>query len=287
MLRRLARRVHTTFTGPSSRDLAAAMLEIARLKDEVSRLQERVADWGATAEPFHGRPGTLDRAIHRAVVIDNEYRLPPRFEATDLVIDVGGHVGSFATACLLRGAGRVVAFEPVPSNHAILALNLARFGGRAVAHLGAVWRSDAPPTRLYHVTSADPSNTGGGNMFGAATPAGLSAPAVPLDDAVAAALAASGCDRVRMLKLDCEGSEYPVLLTATCLGQIDEVCGEYHQVLDPIPAAKVGSHVAYGRDTLVGHLTSLGFAVATAIDPVHSCNGLFWATRPQLNRPPP
>ena len=76
------------------------MLQIARLEGEVRGLAQRVAELGATAEPFHTRPGTLDRLIARSVLLDNEYRLPDRFEAGDLVIDVGAHVGSFATACL-------------------------------------------------------------------------------------------------------------------------------------------------------------------------------------------
>lgn len=285
MIRRLARRVRSTFTGPSSHDLAAAMLQIARLEGEVRGLAQRVAELGATAEPFHTRPGTLDRLIARSVLLDNEYRLPDRFEAGDLVIDVGAHVGSFATACLLRGAGRVIAFEPVPSNHALLSVNLARFGNRAEARPAAVWRSDAPPTLLRVVASPDAANTGGGNVFGGATPAGLSAPALPLDAVIAGALASSGAGRVRMVKVDCEGSEYPVLLTATRLDRVDEICGEYHEVLDPVPAARVGSHVAYGRDTLVGHLSALGFRVTTVTDPVHGGNGLFWARREPPGRP--
>jgi hypothetical protein len=39
----------------------------------------------------------------------------------------------------------------------------------------------------------------------------------------------NGNKRVRMLKLDCEGSEFPILLTSQSLHLIDEIRGEYHE----------------------------------------------------------
>lgn len=278
MIRRIARRLNATFHGPSPRELAAAIAALAPLADEVRRLRGEVARLRAVAEPFHVRPGTLDANIFAEVFLGNEYELPARFAAGDVVIDIGAHVGSFAAACLVRGAGRVVAFEPVPANHALCRVNLARFGGRGEARLAAVWRSDVPPTRLHYATSADPANTGGGNVLGGGGP---DAPvdAVPLDAVVAELLAASGQARVRLLKLDCEGSEYPILLSATCLDRVAEVCGEYHEVGVPTPDARVGGHAVHGPAVLVEHLTAAGFAVTTRVHPRNPSIGLFWARR--------
>lgn len=306
MLHRLADRLRATFTGPSSHDLADALRQIEVLKVEVRELQDRVdsargfpetfrrlealtgqardlSDVAATCEPFHARPGTMDAEIYDIVFRRNEYRLPPQFSAGDVILDVGAHVGSFSTACLMRGAGRVVAFEPEPTNHALLAVNLARFGARADARCAAVWRSDAPPTTLHFNPSTDATNTGGGSMFAPAS-LGVSAATVSLDAVVAEVLAATGQRRVRLLKLDCEGSEYPVLLTATCLDRVEALCGEYHQVNDVIPAAQVGGRVAYTRNDLAAHLRAQGFRVETvAADPAQESDGhglgLFWATR--------
>ena len=36
--------------------------------------------------------------------------------------------------------------------------------------------------------------------------------------------------RVRLLKLDCEGAEWPILLTSQRLDLIDEICGEFHEI---------------------------------------------------------
>ena len=278
MFRRVARRRPPPPRGPSPRELQAAASAVAPFAEEFRRLRLEVNLLRALAEPFHVRPGTLDPNIFGDVFLGNEYELPARFAAGDVVIDVGAHVGSFSAACLVRGAGRVVAFEPVPANHALCRVNLARFGGRGEARLAAVWRSDVPPTRLHYTASADPANTGGGNVLSGG---GGDAPidAVPLDAVVAELLAASGQARVRLLKLDCEGSEYPILLSATCLGRVAEVCGEYHEVGVATPAARVGAYASHGPAVLVEHLSAAGFAVTTRVHPRDPNIGLFWARR--------
>ena len=273
MLGRIARRLNATFRGPTARDALHAGTLLA---EELRQLRAEVARLKAVAEPFHTRPGTIDPNIFREVVLENEYRLPERFAADDLIIDVGAHVGSFSTACLLRGAGRVVAFEPFPANHALLGVNLARFGPRGEARRAAVWRSDRPAGELRYQASADPTNTGGGTLFGTG---GCAMPTVALDAVVRELLAATGQDSVRLLKLDCEGSEYPILLTATCLDRVAEICGEYHEI-GPVPdEARVGGRASYDHHVLVDHLTKIGFRVETEVHPRNPALGLFWARR--------
>ena len=278
MLRRIARRLNATFRGPSPQDILAEVRALAPLAHRVAALEAEVARLRAVAEPFHTRPGTLDPNIYGEVLVGNEYRLPERFEATDLVIDIGAHIGSFAAACLLRGAGRVVSFEPVPANHALLSVNLARFGGRGEARRAAVWRSDVPATELRYELSGDPTNTGGGNVLGKSA-GGLAVPAVPLDAVVTELLAATGQSHIRLLKLDCEGSEYPVLLTATCLDRVAELCGEYHDIGAVDPPAQACGHTRYDRKVLTDYLGSVGFRVECEVHPRNAAIGLFWARR--------
>ena len=38
-----------------------------------------------------------------------------------------------------------------------------------------------------------------------------------------------GRTRVRMVKVDCEGSEYPILLTSKTLHLVDAIVGEFHE----------------------------------------------------------
>jgi FkbM family methyltransferase len=274
MMSRLFRRLKATFTGPSIHDLLVRLdelgTEVATLRAEVDRLK-------LVSEPFHTRPGVFDPTIYAEVFVENEYRLPERFGAEDLVIDVGAHIGSFATACLMRGVGRVVAFEPFPANHALASVNLARFGSRAEVRRTAVWRSDQPAGRREYDSSAA-ANTGGGHLFGPAAD-GLTVPTVPLDEVVGDVLAAAGRERLRLLKLDCEGSEYPVLLTATCLGVIDEVCGEYHEVGPVGPGLAVGGITNFTHQVLVDHLSRAGFRVTAEPNPRDARLGWFWARR--------
>lgn len=164
------------------------------------------------------RPGTIDRRIFRTVVIDNEYRLPQRFSADDVILDVGAHVGCFALACLRRGAGRVVCCEPDGDNFRLLEQNLAPFARRVSLRQVAVWRNDVPVSQLSMLDPPDARNTGAACVGGA----GRFAAAFAFDDLV------REIGRARLVKLDCEGAEWPILLTSSALDRIDSIRGEYH-----------------------------------------------------------
>jgi FkbM family methyltransferase len=231
--------------------LAAVQSELAGLRAEVARMRLEV-------EPVHLRPGTADQSIWDAVVANNEYHLPDRFDPRDVVIDVGCHVGSFAAACLRRGAGKVFAFEVAPDNYALATNNLSRFGARAEVLYAACWRSDVPPTTIYF-NPASEENTGAGNVL---TATGLPVPTVPLDKFLTELPDRCGAERVRLLKLDCEGSEYPILLTSRRLDLVDEICGEFHEPgWEPAEAARVPGVERFTRHVLREHLERNGFTV--------------------------
>ncbi|HEV7505248.1 MAG TPA: FkbM family methyltransferase [Thermoanaerobaculia bacterium] len=193
--------------------------------------------------PLHVRPGTGDRGICHLVVHRNEYRLPARLGESDLVVDIGAHVGSFAYAALLRGSRRVWAVEADAENVRMAHQNLAPFLTRGEATLlhGAVWRSDANDDVLrfsgYPGYEGLPRlqgivNTGGGSVIWAGE--GTVVPKLAFDDLMAR-VTGEGKERVRLVKLDCEGSEWPILLTSRTLGWIDEICGEFHEIGSPYP----------------------------------------------------
>jgi FkbM family methyltransferase len=179
--------------------------------------------------PFTFRPGTLDEQIYCAVVDWNEYELPDAFRPDDVVLDVGAHIGSFCLAALSRGANRVYAFEAEPANYEIARKHLRPFGERAVLTYGAVWRSDGrgPKSLGYHYPDPTQSaNSGGGNVVWSEGETQI--PTIPFDTVLYAATN-EGERRVRFLKIDCEGSEFPILLTSNRLGLIDEIAGEFHE----------------------------------------------------------
>lgn len=173
------------------------------------------------------RPGTFDRRAFRNVVVENEYRLPPRLPAGTVVVDVGANVGTFALAVLRRGAQHVECYEPDPENFAQLQANLRPFAKQVTLHRAAVWRDDS----LTQVSLHNP--VGGGNTGAVQVTAAGSGPMAPVVafDSIATRLSAGNAEL--WLKLDCEGAEWPILFTAARLDHFSHILGEYH--LGPLP----------------------------------------------------
>ncbi len=179
--------------------------------------------------------------IFNGVVRFNEYRLPDRFESTDVVIDVGAHIGSFAYAAVQRGARRISCFEPDATNCQAAADHLRPYIDREDVRLfqQAVWRSDPNDDELrfdgYHAFPASFTgmagllNTGNGSVIWGL---GKPVPKIAFDAAIDS-ITEDGKNRVRLLKLDCEGAEWPIILTSRRLHLIDEIVGEFHEIGGP------------------------------------------------------
>lgn len=198
----------------------------------ISKLIRRLTTAAHRPQHWLLRPDTLDERIFREVVVANEYRLPRRFRPEDVILDIGGHIGSFAYAAYLRGAGAVYCCEADPDNFAVLRHNLEPYCDRVVVRHAAVWRSDRPAGTLYIENCDRAENTGAVRVTGAAT--GRAVPALPFDDLVREA--SDGLRRpIRLAKFDCEGAEWPILFTSRLLSQIHSLCGEYH--VGDVPAA--------------------------------------------------
>jgi FkbM family methyltransferase len=253
-------------------------------------------------EAWRFRNGTLDRAIFNGVVLYNEYRLPDRFAPGDIVIDIGAHIGSFAQAVLSRGCENVYCIEPDGANFAIAAENLWPHidNGHVQLARGAAWRSDRNTDELcfdgYHpfpksfIGMEGIVNTGNGSViWGGGEPVAKVA-----FDGIVDRLTNGGAHRVRLLKLDCEGAEWPILLTSRRLGLIDEICGEFHEiggqyleVSEDRPAQRPVFSFAdvekFTIDVLVDHLAEAGYTVTWRrhTRPTGSLEGLglFFATR--------
>ena len=156
------------------------------------------------------RPGTLDQLIFNGVVALNEYRLPARFSAGDIVIDVGAHIGSFAYAVVLRGGQHVCCIEPDRANCAFAAENLRPYIDKGFVRLmqQAVWRSDPNDDELrfdgYHPFPKSFTgmegviNTGDGSVVW-----GVGEPVAKVAfDEVVDMVTNRGERRVRLVKLD-------------------------------------------------------------------------------------
>jgi FkbM family methyltransferase len=226
---------------------------------------------------FHLRPGTYDAAIYRTVVTENEYRLPESFSPSDRILDIGSHIGAFAYAALIRGSQYVYAVEVDEENYRQSLRNLAPFlhlNHVGVLHKG-VWRSDMDEssvmfTGYYQESfSTDRINTGGGSIAMLPIPgcqyiAGTAARSATITfDNLVQQVTDNGEKRIRLLKLDCEGSEWPILLTSRKLHLIDEICGEYHEMgghlIERQPTFTIPGYTEYTVEVLVRFLQAQGF----------------------------
>lgn len=218
--------------------------------------------------------------IFNGVVALNEYQLPPRFSPDDLVLDVGAHIGSFAHAVVTRGGEHVLSVEPDRENCSLAAEHLKSYIDQGQVRLleGAAWRSDSNDDALrfdgYHPFPRSFAgmegvlNTGNGSVvWGVGEPVAKFA----FDDLVDG-LTDGAARRIRLVKLDCEGAEWPILLTSRRLHAIDEIVGEFHEIGGEFleikenrpseqPVFSLGDCREFTIDTLVKRLEDTGFSV--------------------------
>jgi len=183
-----------------------------RAKDKVVRLAGKVVDgrqWELCQTDL-GRfwvvaPGrSLLSYLVWEMTVQSDYESDEvRIHAGDTVIDCGAHVGVFCRYALRRGAGRVVAIEPDPTNIACLEANLAQeiADGRVKVVKAGVW------DRRTRLTLSEPAGkSSGAESFLDESPTAKKIEGVlvlPLDDIVRELR----LDRVDFIKMDIEGAE--------------------------------------------------------------------------------
>src|SRR5262245_18137295 len=208
------------------------------------------------------------------------------------MLDIGCHTGAVCHLAARRGA-TVVGYEANHENYALAVINLQGLPSVTVRH-AAVWRSDiATSDPLLFTPSADPHNTGGGSVVFAtaegACPAEDAEPGAPSRalsshevDTVALDDILLELGSVRYFKVDVEGAEFPILLTATRLDLVTAIGGEYHEFTDDqmaclTPGARVGDE-RYSADLLHRCLMKAGFDDVRS-SPTHLGLGQFAARR--------
>jgi FkbM family methyltransferase len=183
---------------------------------------------------LRGADRMLGEIVHSRV-----YDVPTApVRAGDVVVDVGANHG-FAACWFARRGARVLAFEPSPRVFPLLAANVAANGleDRITAFPEAVAGREGTATLL--VTPA----LGGGMTT--LDPGFAERHRLPVEARVSvrtrslpAVLRELGVDRVRLLKLDCEGSELEILrsLDRATLDRIDSLAIEVHTDVYPLSA---------------------------------------------------
>ena len=180
-----------------------------------------------------------------SVYVDRDYEIPGLdWASLRAVIDIGAHVGAFTVWASVRAPrARFVVVEPNPAVQPHLLANIAGNGlvGRSRVVLAAV----GPQECVGGLVDGDQSL---GTRVTARWAGGPRIAVTTLD----ALLTSAGVTEVDLLKLDCEGAEYDVLLgaPASVLQRVRRIACEYH----PAPGGTV--------DDLERRLRSLGFRVS-------------------------
>ena len=146
-----------------------------------------------------------------------------RVERGSCVVDVGANIGVFVLYAAWSGAARVEAYEPAAESHAVLTRNVADndLTGIVTIHRAAV--VGRPVESVWFPRASSVFNA---PVSDAAGQEGLDkVPAVRLADVLAVL---RGVD---LLKLDCEGGEYDILLHSdpAIFSRVGSIKLEYHR----------------------------------------------------------
>jgi FkbM family methyltransferase len=172
------------------------------------------------------------------------YECEWEIEENPAVVDVGGHVGAFLVWLAAQHDGLTgVAYEPDPAAFSYLRENLDANGlAHVEARLEAVGH-ESMDARLYRPLP------GGGTSSLYAMDSERLGDSIPTSVVSFDAAASRFQREISLLKLDCEGAEYDIVLRgdAASLQRIRRIVIEYHPVEGADP------------DSLVARLTELGF----------------------------
>jgi FkbM family methyltransferase len=207
----------------------------------------------------------------------NEYRFGWYDASRHVAVDLGANVGA-ATHCLLsRNMMHVFAVEPFEPNCVRLSNNLKQWDGRYTLLQNLAWRSPRCDYCMpLFAREDDPAHTGNLNSH---TRFGEQAlvKCVPLDSVLRMA-AANPSGRVRLLKIDVEGSEYIILYTSERLDLVDEIIGELHDVPRAWEETNAKRLPPFRPKMMAAFLEAQGFEVK--LEENGPGTMLFWARRP-------
>lgn len=174
------------------------------------------------------REGTTDSDCWSGIVGGNEYNLPDAIHPDALIVDIGTHIGSFVQACWNRGARRIISYEADRENYNIATLNVSALPGVSLFPL-AVGRSDDRHEDRVRIAAYERFfdgriNTGSGTLFSRhATTTYTTVDCIRFD-------LIQFAQPIEILKIDCEGSEWPILYTSKTLDRVKRIVGEYHSI---------------------------------------------------------
>lgn len=182
---------------------------------------------------------------------EDEYGLAAlTFDPGAVLVDVGAYAGGICIGLALDNPGvHVIAVEPLPANVELIADNIARnaLGERITLLPMAV---AAPGTRRTTIRWAfDETESGRHHRYvGNSTLAPAEGAQHALVDCVTLTdLVVLAGGLIDLLKVDCEGGEYPLFADAAALPGVGAIVGEYHdgwqRLVDLLDATHIATQV--------------------------------------------
>ena len=173
------------------------------------------------------RYGSLDRCIFDQIKKVDEYMLKEEsFTSFDIALDIGGHIGFFARTILNLGAGYVHLYEISPQNIELCKINLQKYSKQVSINHLAVWNKTGQTLYFDEFPNwGNDVNTGGCDVFSGGK---IAVQTISLDQIITE-ITNNGKKRIKILKIDAEGSEWPILLQSQMLDQVDMIVGELHE----------------------------------------------------------
>ena len=204
----------------------------------------------------------------KETLIDQFYtRLGTEVESDWVVVDIGAAIGEFTIeAALQLDEGMVHAFEPNPGTINILRQNIrANNLNRVETYNLGVWKEEGEIP--LHFLNNEPLQaiSGSNHSSDLETVKETTIPVITLDQVVEKV-----GNRIDLLKLDCEGAEYEILLNQDpkIFKKIDRIIMEYHDLNNQCNSC-----------VLIKKLEELGYQVQHYENYVHQNLGYLYADR--------
>lgn len=174
----------------------------------------------SSGEKFFVRLGTHDPMIVDEMFRRKAYAHKLQIRRKDTVMDIGGHIGTFAVWAAKRGAF-VFSYEPDRENYKLLVKNAAIndcYGNVRARNVALVGPEQAGQVDFY---VNEKGATSAGSMYVKRGREKIQVPAMDINDAMIIA-------KPNVIKMDCEGAESVLLPAIEDWSGIRELVLEYH-----------------------------------------------------------
>jgi FkbM family methyltransferase len=167
------------------------------------------------------------------------------FKEGDIVFDIGANIGMVSIYLAKKYPFlKIYSFEPVPENYSSLINNIKLNDvSNVFAYNLGVYKNNSKMKFIMR-----PDNSGGGTMFSQKT---------ELDDHFVSMIDCKSLDsiiedlnieKIKLMKIDCEGSEYDIFYSCENLSKIEYLSAEFHTNSNLL-------NRGYTAESLVSHLS--------------------------------